>query len=89
MFLFIKNIVVRNAFCLEEKQGMLVNDECSSWYNRIGNFLYQFLIGEKKFYMAMDQHARSDRTTPLQSAWLMALIFTCANSSFCVQDKIL
>ena len=25
-------------FYLGEKQGMLVNDECSSWYNRIGNF---------------------------------------------------
>ena len=26
------------VFCLGEKQGMLVNDECSSWYNRVGNF---------------------------------------------------
>ena len=25
------------AFCLGEKQGMLVNDERSSWYNRVGN----------------------------------------------------
>ena len=32
------SIVDKTAFCLAEKQGMLVNDECSSWYNRIGNF---------------------------------------------------
>ena len=25
--------------CLGEKQGMMINDECSSWYNRVGNFL--------------------------------------------------
>ena len=25
-------------FCLGEKQGMLVNSECSSWYNRAGDF---------------------------------------------------
>ena len=24
---------------LGEKQGMLVNDECSSWYNKVGDFL--------------------------------------------------
>ena len=22
----------------KEKQGMLVNDECSSWYNRVGDY---------------------------------------------------
>ena len=27
------------AFCLGEKQGMLINGECSSWYNRVGNFV--------------------------------------------------
>ena len=27
------------VFCLGEEQGMLINDECSSWYNRVGNFL--------------------------------------------------
>ena len=29
----------KTAFCLGEKHGMLVNNECSSWYNRVGNFL--------------------------------------------------
>ena len=28
----------RTAFCLGEKQGMLVNNGCSSWQNRVGNF---------------------------------------------------
>ena len=29
----------QTVFCLGEKQGMLVNDECSSCYNRVGDFL--------------------------------------------------
>ena len=32
------SIFDKSAFCLGEKQGMLVNNECSSWYNRVGNF---------------------------------------------------
>ena len=28
----------KTAFCLGAKQGMLVNNEGSSWYNRVGNF---------------------------------------------------
>ena len=32
---------------------MIVNDECSSWYNRAGDFLKcQFGIGEKKHCVA-------------------------------------
>ena len=27
----------KTAFCLEVKQGKLVIDECSSWYNRVGD----------------------------------------------------
>ena len=26
------------VFCLGEKQDVLVNNECSSWYNRVGGF---------------------------------------------------
>ena len=29
----------KTAFCLGEKEGMLVNVECSSWCNRVGYFL--------------------------------------------------
>ena len=29
----------KGLFCLRERKGLLVNDECSSWYSRIGEFL--------------------------------------------------
>ena len=29
----------KTPFCLGQKQGKLVNDECSSWYNRCRRFL--------------------------------------------------
>ena len=35
------------TFCLGEKQAVLVNKECRSWYNRVAEFYYQFGIGEK------------------------------------------
>ena len=31
------SIFDKAVFCLGEKQGMLVNDECSSWYNTVGD----------------------------------------------------
>ena len=31
------NIFNKAVFCLGEKQAMLVNNECSSWYNRAGD----------------------------------------------------
>ena len=40
------SIFNKTAFCLGEKQGMLVNDECSSWYNTVGKFFYHFGIGD-------------------------------------------
>ena len=33
------SILDKTVFCLEEKQGMIVNDDCSLWYNRIDDFL--------------------------------------------------
>ena len=67
------SIFDKTAFCLGEKQGMLhvVNDE----YNRVGTFksMYQFGIGEKKFYMSMNDHAQPNKTLPLQNAWSQAL----------------
>ena len=33
------SIFDKSVFCLGEKQGTLINDECSSWYNRVGDFL--------------------------------------------------
>ena len=58
------SIFTKTEFCLGEKQGMLVSNESSSWYNRVGNFLYQFGIREKDFCTSMAQHAWPDRPTP-------------------------
>ena len=33
------SIFNKAVFCLGEIQGMLVNDKCSSWYNRVGDFV--------------------------------------------------
>ena len=32
------SIFHKTAIRLGEKEGMLVNDECSSWYNTVGNY---------------------------------------------------
>ena len=32
------SIFDKAVFCLSEKQGMLLNDECNSWYNKVGDF---------------------------------------------------
>ena len=55
------------VFCLGEKQDMLVNDECSSWYNRVGNYCCQSGTEENKFYLGMGHHSRPVRPTPLPS----------------------
>ena len=36
---FCGSIFAKTVFCLGKKQGMLVHDEGSSWYNREGDFL--------------------------------------------------
>ena len=35
----LSSVLDKAVFCLGGKHGMLVNDECSSWYYRVGNFL--------------------------------------------------
>ena len=63
----------KTVFCLGEKQG--VNDDCSSWYNRVGDFLMSIYGRERrKFYMAKDQYIRFLRTSPLLSARPMVII---------------
>ena len=52
---------------------MLINDECSNLYNRVGDFCCCFGIEERKSYTAMDRYTRSVRPTPLKSARSMAL----------------
>ena len=53
---------------------MIVNDDCSLWYNRVGDFLMSVWGEGRKFYMARDQLIRFLRTTPLLSARPMAII---------------
>ena len=43
------------VLCLGENKGMLVNNECSSQRNIIGEFWYSFGTGGKKICMALDQ----------------------------------
>ena len=41
------SILDKTVFCLGEKQGTIVNDDCSSWYNRVGEF-FDVSMGEKE-----------------------------------------
>ena len=41
-----RSILDKTIFCLGEKQGMIVNDDCNSWYNRVGDSL--MLVWEKR-----------------------------------------
>ena len=45
------------VFCLGEKQGKIVNNDCSLWYNRVGDFFVsvwerrkEILYGEESLY---------------------------------------
>ena len=58
------SILDKTAFCLGEKQGMLVNDEYSSWYNRVGDFLVS-ILDRRKQYLYTDGSACMDgQNTP-------------------------
>ena len=65
----------KTTFCLGEKQGMLVNDECSSWCNRsrVGEFLGSVWDRRKGnlIWQWISMHDLAE--TPLQSAWPIAL----------------
>ena len=67
------SILDKAVFCLGEKQGMLVNDECSSWYNIVGDFLMSVWDRRKEILYGNGSIERSVKTTPLQSARSMAL----------------
>ena len=58
---------------LRGKRGTVVNDKCSFWYNRVGNFQASVLDRRKEIFTAVDQYAHPERTIPLQSVWSMAL----------------
>ena len=59
------SIFDKAGFCLGEKQGMLVNNEYSSWYNGVGDFLMS-VLGENIFHMAMDWFNRNHPTPECQ-----------------------
>ena len=62
------SIFDRTAFCFGEKQGMLVNDECSRWCNRVGNFLVS-IWDRRKQLLYIDGSAcmaRQNNPTPLE-----------------------
>ena len=44
------SIFDKAVFCLDEKQGMLVNTKCSSWY-KVGKFLMSVWDERNKFYI--------------------------------------
>ena len=48
------SIFDKAVFYLGKKQGMLVNNECGSWYNKVGNFLLSARRRGKKFYIVAD-----------------------------------
>ena len=67
------SIFDNTAFCLGEKQGKLVNDECNFWYNRVGYFLVSVWDKENEFLYVNGSAYMGNRTTPLQSVRSWAL----------------
>ena len=52
---------------------MLINDQCSSWYNKVGDFLMSVWNRRKEILYGNGSTDEVGQTTPLQSAWSMAL----------------
>ena len=48
-------IMDKAVFSLGQKQGMLVNDECSLWSNSVGDFLMSIWDRRKEILLALDQ----------------------------------
>ena len=63
---------------------MLVNNECSYWYNRVGDFCCRFGIEERKFYIAVNWHVRSIRPTPLKNTRSMPLSAMVVDCDLCI-----
>ena len=53
---------------------MMMSDDCSLWYNRVGDFLMLVLERIKEICMVRDQLIRFLRVTPLLSVSSMATI---------------
>ena len=68
------SILDKAVFCLGKKRGMLVNDECSSWYSRVGDCLMSVWDRRKEILYDSGSLGEVRQSTPLQSATSMALI---------------
>ena len=67
------SILDKAVFCLGQKQGMLVNDECSSWYSRVGDFLMSVWDRRKEILYGNGSVGEVRQSTPLESVRSMAL----------------
>ena len=58
------NILDKTEFSLGEKEGILVNDECSPWYNRVGDFLVSIWDRRKKLLYTDGSAFMTRQTNP-------------------------
>ena len=54
----------KTVFCLGKKQGMLINNECSYWYNRVGDFLLSVWNRRKEILYGNGQVYEISQTNP-------------------------
>ena len=57
------SIIDKAVLCLGEKQGMLVNYECSSWHNKVGDFLMSVWDRRKEILYANGSTGEVQLTT--------------------------
>ena len=67
------SIFDKAVFCLGQKQGMLVNDECSSLNSRVGDFYMSVWDRRKEILYGNGSVGEVRQSTLLQSARSMAL----------------
>ena len=67
------SIVDKALLCLGQKQGMLVNHECSSWYSRVGDFFMSVWDKRKQIVYGNGSIGKVRQSMPLHSVRSMAL----------------
>ena len=70
------------VFCLGEKQCMLVNDECSSWYNRVGNFLLSASDRRKEVLYGDGSACETSQINPTQFKFFYSIVCSSILASF-------
>ena len=58
------SIFDKAIFCLGVKQGMVINDECRSWYNRVGDFLMSVWDRRKEILYGNGSVLEVSQTSP-------------------------